>query len=139
MKDAKKTAIEVHAEIVVKLTREDVEDLVCAALEGGVGYWLCLDNTSDVFENAPEDEPTAITAASILLGGRKLEFFDQEDDDRPLEMSLDDLAQGIRMWIEQGFDQYGAVHKGKLDLSKIDGPAADEIFQLALLGEVIYG
>ena len=129
---------EVHAEIVVKLTEEDVTDIVCTALEGGIGYWCCLDNTTYAFEEAPDDEPTAITAAKVLLGGMKIRLLDEED--KPYFLDIEALMQGFRLWIERGYDYYGAVAcNGEVDVCQIDAPAADAIFQLALFGDVVYG
>ena len=52
--------------LTVRLTDEDIEDIVVTALEGGIGYWACLDNTGKEYEEAPEDEPVSITATKIL-------------------------------------------------------------------------
>lgn len=134
-----KKVCEVHAEIVVKLTEEEVIDIMCSAIEGGIGYWCCLDNTSEAFENAPDDEPTAITAAKIMLEGGKIVLIDEEEDDRPHELDLEGFAQGFRQFIEKGYDQYNAVSGGEVDTGQIDGPAADAIIQLALFDEVLYG
>ena len=58
---------EITVEVSVYLTDEDVADLMCTAIEGGIGYWACLDNTSEAFVNAPKEEPVSETSAKILL------------------------------------------------------------------------
>ena len=137
---SEKKTFRVHAEIVAKLMEDDVEDIVCTAIEGGIGYWCCLDNTTDAFEEAPDDEPTAITAAKVLLDGGKIRLLDEEDEDKPYFLDIEALMQGFRLWIERGYDYYGAVAcNGEVDVEQIDAPAADAIFQLALFGDVVYG
>ena len=110
MEEERKHQIIVKREI--DLTDEDVTDIVVTALEGGVGYWACLDNTGKEFENAPSDEPTAATCAKILLGGGELLFIDtelvDEEDAEKWNLSLEMLLEGIRLYIEKGKDDYYA-------------------------------
>lgn len=129
---------EIKINLTVRLTDEDIEDIVVTALEGGIGYWACLDNTSKEYEKAPEDEPVSITATKILLNGGTIRFFDEEDDDRPLDMDINDLREGIQKWIEGG-ESVTVDSDGRLDLCDLDALGADCIFQNALLGEVVYG
>ena len=39
MKSMENRTFEVTAQIKVKLTAEDIDDIMVAALEGGIGYW----------------------------------------------------------------------------------------------------
>ena len=128
---------EIKLNLTVRLTDEDIEDIVVTALEGGIGYWACLDNTGKEYEEAPEDEPVAITAANILLSGGTLRFFDEEDDDRPLDMTISDLCEGIQKWFESG-ESVTVDSDGRIDLCYLDAWGADCIFQIALLGDVLY-
>lgn len=130
---------EVKAEIQIKLTAEDIEDIMVGALEGGIGYWACLDNTGDAYENAPEDEPVSITCSRLLLGGETIRF---EDVDEEAEYFLDlpSFLDGFKKWVERGGDWYGAVSAdGKVDVCNIDADRADAIIQYAIFGDVIYG
>ena len=34
------------------LTVEDMDDIMTTALEGGIGYWACLDNSTPEWEKA---------------------------------------------------------------------------------------
>ena len=133
-----KKSFEVHAEIVVKLTEEDVTDIICTALEGGIGYWCCLDNTSDAYENAPYDEPVSITAAKIMLGGGSLDLIDEEDGGTH-RLDIEALMRGFRVWIEKGYDRWNVVCGQSVDLCNLDGPGADGIIQCALFGDLVYG
>ena len=128
----------INVNLTITLTDEDIEDIVVTALEGGIGYWACLDNTGKEFEDAPEDEPVSITAAKILLNGGRLCFYDEEDDSRPIEMTMTDLENGIVGWIGYcGTISLDSDHR--IDLCDLDAEGADIVFQIAMLGEVVYG
>ena len=132
------SARKININFTVTLTDQDVEDIVVTALEGGIGYWACLDNTGKEFEEAPEDEPVSVTAAKILLNGGNLCFFDEEDDSRPIDMNMTDLENGIVGWI--GYcGTISLDNDHRIDLSDFDAECADIVFQIALLGEVVYG
>jgi hypothetical protein len=115
------------------LTDDDIEDIVITALEGGIGYWACLDN-SDVEEEwwckQPADMPTAEYAYKILCDGGTLHFLEEEGDDE-WYMDMADLFKGIGLAI-QNQDWDG-------DMDMLDAMVADTIFQYAMLGSVVYG
>ena len=131
--------IKVVMEINVKITEEDIEDIIVTAIEGGIGYWCCLDNTGEEYENAPEDEPVSITATKILLNGGKLKLIDEYDDNKRYEMDIDDLIYGIETWKKYGYDHYGAITADDIDCGNIDAECADGIIQCALFGDIQYG
>jgi len=134
----KDTKFLVRIEMEVSLTENDVSDILSAALEGGIGYWCCFDNTDEVYEQAPEDEALSETAARVLCNGGKLKLID-EGDGKTFEMDMEMFLGGIRRWVESGFDRYNAVSSAGFDTSEIDTEMADMIIQLALFGEVVYG
>ena len=113
------------------LTEEDITDIIITALEGGIGYWACLDNTGDEFENAPKDEAVSETAARIILNNGTLVFEDADDYDSQAryELTLEKLLNGIEKYAnENGFD---------IDL--LDADMADAIVQYAIFCEIVYG
>ena len=116
------------------LTSGDIEDIVVTALEGGIGYWACLDNTTEEFDNAPEDEPVSITASKILLDGDELRFIDVENGDEYV-LSLGLLMDGIKkFWLL--YDYNGVIKNGVIDAVNLDANDADTIFQCAMFGDV---
>lgn len=66
--------------INIKVTDGDVMDIMCSAIEGGIGYWACLDNTTKEFEDAPKDEPYSETCAKILLNGGGIWLMDDDGE-----------------------------------------------------------
>ena len=115
----KKQTFSVHTERDVKLTVEDIDDIMVAALEGGINYW-CSE------AEAVEERRCADWGHEQIARGGALVLHDVEDIDEK--------------WVEQGLDEYGAVQKdGTVDCCQIDAACADEIVQLALFGEVTFG
>lgn len=118
-------------------TEDDFENIVVTALEGGIGYWACLDN-SDVeppewgdWSKKPKDVPTSVYAWRILRDGGTLHFLDEEDDSAEYFVDLVDLYNGIAFALRnQDWDG---------DMDMLDADIADMIFQYAIFGEVVYG
>lgn len=110
------------------ITDETITDIVITAIEGGIGYWACLDNTGDKFNN--DELCCSEIVAQILLDGGIVWIIDEEDESTH-HLTLDKLLYGISLNAEhRPFDS---------DLSNIDSITADCIFQYALFGDVIYG
>ena len=133
MTDEKK--FEVHAESTVRLTQQDVDDIMVSALEGGICYW------SDCVEVV--DRYLSEYASGQISRGGKLKIHVDEPFDEAntewYELDMEKFAQGFRLWLENGGDRYGAVGNGEVDTCEIDGEMADLIIQYALFGEVVYG
>ena len=133
-----KTEYRVKAEITVTLTPADIEDILVTALEGGIGYWACLDSRSLTFLEAPEDEPVSSTATKIMLNGGMLTFIDVDDHSVEWLLSMDKLLKGVKMYLET-YTGIAAIEDGLIDTSMIDSDAADAIIQFALFDELVYG
>lgn len=133
MTDEKK--FEVHAELVVRLTGQDVDDIMVSALEGGICYWC--DRVT------VEGQYLGKYASEQISRGGKLKIHVDEPFDEAntewYELDMEKFAQGFRLWLENGGDRYGAVSNGEVDTCGIDGEMADLIIQYALFGEVVYG
>lgn len=115
-----------------EFTDDDLECIVITALEGGIGYWACLDNDNGDFADQPDDMPTSEWCWKLLNQGGQLHFLDAEDlAGEEWYMDYADLFKGISKAIKnRDWD-------GDMDL--MDAAVADCIFQYALCGSVIYG
>jgi len=135
-----KNSRSIKVEIEISITDEDVGDLMCTALEGGVGYWGCLDNTreewkkyeEELFKDATLDEVCAL----ILLEGKSLYFIDVEDKKEIYELTLEKLFNGISKVV--AIDST-LIQDGKLDLCMIDAEIADNIIQYGIFNELVFG
>ena len=114
----------------VILTQEDIDDIICTALEGGITYWC---RKAEVV-----GEYLGEYASDQISRGGTLKLYDSEDDE-VYELTLEKLLKGFEFWIVGGYDTYGAVSNGEVDTGEIDAEKADQIVQLALFDEIIYG
>lgn len=116
----------------IYLTEEDIDDIMVAALEGGINYWC---RRAEVVE----DRRCADWGHEQIARGGALILWDVESDDK-WELNLEKFLHGFKLWVENGMDEYDAVQDdGSVDCCEIDACCADEIVQLAVFGEVIYG
>lgn len=126
-----KKTFPVKAEINVTLTEQDIDDIMVAALEGGINYWC---DEAEVIE----EKRVADWGHEQIARGGVLVLHDAESEDT-WELNLDKFLNGFKLWIEAGGDQYNAIEKGEVDCCNIDADCADEIVQYALFGELVFG
>lgn len=121
----------VKVEIEVKLSRQDIDDIMVGALEGGITYWCQeAEVVGDYLGEYASDQ--------ISRGG-KLILHDAESSDK-WELTLEKFLNGVKLWLQNGDDRYHALQKdGTLDTCNVDGEMADLIVQYAIFGEVIFG
>lgn len=119
-KEAKSLSFTVEATV----STVAIENIIVSALEGASAYWCGIDNTTPEWDNEPEDLPTAQYATQLLLEGKSINLFDIEDDDEQWSLDLPKLLQGIGKAMSADYDIWEDV---------------DEVLQLALFGELVYG
>lgn len=113
------------------VTPQDIDDIMVAALEGGIGYW-CRKAT------VVGDYLGEYASEQISRGG-SLILYDAESSDH-WELNLEKLLNGIQKTIEDGwFDDYDWYVDGELDCCQIDAEVADTIVQFALFDDIIFG
>lgn len=118
-------------------TDEDLKDILITALEGGIGYWACLDNEETEapkwgdWSKQPKDMPTAEYAWQILCDCGTLHFLDEEEEDQEYYLTMADFFKGIGLAIKNK-DWDG-------DVDSLDACVADMIMQYAMIGSVVYG
>ena len=125
----KKNKHSVSVVITFVVTDEDIDDIMSAALDGGITYWC---NRAEVV-----DEYLGEYASEQISRGGTLKLYDIEDG-TVSELTLDKFLNGLRLWIEneRAFEMTDA---GRLDVGNIDALAADAIIQYALFNDVVYG
>ena len=108
---------------------EDIDDIMSAALDGGVTYWC---GRAEVV-----GEYLGEYASEQISRGGALRLHDIEGDG-VFELTLDKFLVGLRLWIEneRAFELTSA---GRLDVGQIDAAAADTIVQYALFNDIVYG
>lgn len=123
--------ISLIVQINVNIKEEDIDDIMCAAFEGGINYWC---NTAEVVG----DYLGEYASEQISRGGT-LRLHDMEAE-KVYELTLDMFINGFKLWVENGANEFGGVTaNGIVDTCNIDAADADAIIQYAIFGEVIYG
>lgn len=112
----------------VQLTEEDIDDIMCAALEGGITGWC--GEAEVVGEYLHEWAHEQISA------GGTLRLHDAESSDS-WELTLEKFLNGFQLWLKQGGAEY--IVDDRIDIDHLDADDADSIVQLALFGEVVFG
>ena len=121
--------IEINKKYLV--TSEDIDDIMCAALEGGINYWC---RKAEVVG----DYLGEYASEQISRGGTLI-LYDAESSDK-WELNLENLLCGIEKAIEENwYPEYEWFEDGRLETSQIDAEVADVIVQLALFDEIVFG
>lgn len=117
----------------IRITNQDIDDIMVSALEGGINYWC--DNAEVV-----EDSYLGEYASDQISRGGSLRLHDSEDDSEYI-LTRDMFLNGFYRACRDGYGngRYSWFDNGALDTYNIDAEAADIIIQYALFGEAIYG
>lgn len=126
---------EIFVKFTVRVSNEDIDDIVCTALEGGIGYW-CYD-AEVVGEYLGE------YASDQISRGGTLKLHDAESDD-VWDLDKAKLLNGISLAITNGFllEYEWAKFENEIitiDTCQIDAEVADAIIQYALFGKLVFG
>ena len=115
----------------IKITNEDIDDIMCTALEGGITYWC--DKADVVGEYLGE------YASEQISRGGSLKLF-PIGEEQTYTLNVNKLLKGIKQAIEENmYADYEWYNAKEIDTCNVDAEVADTIVQFALFGEVIYG
>jgi hypothetical protein len=116
-------------------TKNDLLNIMTTGLEGGIGYWACLNNDTPEFDQF--DKPNMILServAEILWRGGSVELFDTDynyNDADKWELTLDKVVKGIIKFMETDSKTF--------ELDDLDAWDCDKIIQYGLFGELVFG
>lgn len=132
----KQVTVSVTLEIV--LTQEDIDDIMCGALEGGITYWC--DEAKVVGDYLGE-----YGSEQIARGGKLRlhlpEPFDK-DETEYYELDLEKFKKGVELWAitPVGCNCLEQMDgKIRFDTCNADAIVCDAIIQYALFGTVVFG
>lgn len=118
----------VRPQIEVNLTQQDIDDIMVAALEGGINYW-CR-------EAEVVGKYLGEYASDQISRGGSIILHDSESSDK-WELTLEKFLNGVKLYFEDGC--HVQVEDNCIDAGDIDAGDADCIVQFALFGEVVFG
>lgn len=120
--------MKINFDFDIEIEPVDIDDIMCAALEGGITYWC--DSAKPVGTHYAE------YMSEQISGGGSLLLHDNEDDVW-YELTLEKFLDGLKLFLIENGLHY--VQDGILMVSDIDAADADCIIQYALFGEIIFG
>lgn len=132
--------MKIKVEMNVRITQEDIDDIMCTALEGGINYWC---RKAEVV-----GEYLGEYGSEQISRGGTLKLHDSEED-AVYELDKEKLIEGIKMYLEDPEKPYDILEsasdsvgcsKGEfvLDFCMVDAVVADMIIQYALFRTIVY-
>ena len=134
----KEKQITVSVTLEIALTQEDIDDIMCGALEGGINYWC---NEVKVVGDYLGEYGSEQIARGGKLRLHLLEPF-AKGKTAYYELDLEKFKKGVGLW---AIKPVGCDCLEQMDGKIIFGPCnadaivCDAIIQYALFGEVIFG
>jgi hypothetical protein len=132
MKNMKKKNENYSVKTNVTVSIEEIENLLCSACEGGSNYWYRVEN-----KKLPLDKNRCVDYAKIARGKCTLlvsEYPQTESTKISGRISKKSIARALQLMA----DKYPR-HFGDIMQDNSDSETADVFFQLAVLGDLIYG
>ena len=121
--------IEIFLNRKVYITKADIDDIMCTALEGGINYWC---DKAEVLE----DKYYGDYASDQISRGGSLKLYNSENQ-KSYILTLDKFLIGLSKACNFGYGNTW-FYDDKIDPAMIDSISADIIIQCALFGEIIY-
>lgn len=122
----------VKVEMEIILSQEDIDDIMCGALEGGITYWC---RRAEVV-----GEYLGEYASEQISRGGVLKLHDREAE-KIYELTKEKFLKGVALWAKNpvGCNCMEQIDgKIRLDACNVDAVVCDAIIQYAVFGEVIY-
>lgn len=120
--------------IPVTVTDNDIDDIMCTVLEGGITYWC---GRVEVPSKCKGD---CDYASEYISCGGTLKIYAEDDC---FDLDKDKFLDGLTLWLSKiGYwkrPRYIYItDKAYLRVENIDAIEADQIIQYALFGEIVY-
>ena len=109
-----------------QITEEQMSDIMCAAFEGGINYWV------EGMIRVPDFH--GLDYASEVVGHGYPAFIKPDDEDEEVEINRQKLEKALEILAK---DYPAIAHR--LASEEYDAGDADVLVQLACFGTVVYG
>lgn len=123
----------VKAELEIVLSTEDIDDIMCGALEGGITYWC---KRAEVI-----GEYLGEYGSEQIARGGMLKLYVREGG-KTYELTKEKFLKGIELWAKNpvGCNCLEMMDgKFRIDCCNADAVVCDAIIQYAIFGDLIYG
>jgi hypothetical protein len=120
-----------------KITKENIIDIFVTALEGGSNYWYYIPTIPNGVRDIMDETGMATSEAigQYVLKGGYVQINDAEDEEEVLgNVDMDGLLDAIQKVKTEFPDVYNNI----ID-EEYDADDADIFFQIAVMGEIVFG
>lgn len=114
-------------------TKQAIENILITALEGGSNYWYMLEEF-DMISDSKMSYVENIIHNIINTPGFEITVTDCETGEYLGILSKESILKGLNLAREQYKEEYDMIMDGDYDES-----IADVLFQLIIMGEIVYG
>jgi len=121
--------------ITIEIEDQKIKDQIITAIEGGSNYWYYLDYLSMLPEYNEGEALSERIGRAVLDEGIEVPVFDYEDQD-------EELGKLSKASIENAMMIMASEYPQTLDDIREetgDAETADIFFQLAVMGEIVFG
>ena len=128
-------------EIILKkkviVNQEDIDDIMCTALEGGITYW-CKHAESTINDMEWRNANNVHWLHEVISRGGEIILTDE--DNVKYKLTLHHFMTGLQKLIDESGEYYlEQTNDGyTLETSEIDADIADLIIQYAIFGELVF-
>ena len=116
----------------MNISNEQINDLMVAALEGGINYWCGRATLKEGSLTPEQKEKMEYVSDAISLGG--VVVLEDAESDETWELTKDKFLSGVKKTIEWG--NYRDVEDM---FDNHDAEVADVLLQYALFDEIVFG
>ena len=114
---------------VISVTQEDVDDIMCAALEGGITHWCNkVEVIGDCLGKYAHEQIGREGSLMLHVRGEHMSH----------ALTPYSFRRGLHQFIQDRYSNCAFICGNKLDASMLDAGDADCIVQYALFGELVY-
>lgn len=117
---------------VLRVTRQDLDDIIVGAVEGGIDYW------ADSIESWSPTEPQGMEVNGLHYAHEGFRINITTDEGESFTITEDVLVDGIERYIREQ-TKYGDTRMGPGYLECLDAADYDAIFQMACFKKLVYG
>ena len=118
----------IEVKLNILLTNQDIDNIMCTALEGGINYWC---GKAKVVGKYLGDY-----ASEQISRDGTLKLYDAESGEE-FELTKEKFIKGLTKFLEDG--RSDLISQGMIDTGCLDACDADAIIQYALFDDVVYG
>lgn len=118
----------------VNINQEDIDEIMCTALEGGITYWCMY--AQSIMDDTWMKENNIVYLSDVIGRGGDIVLTTEDGD---YVLTLKAFLTGVQMAINDDTIEIETINNEyRIDTCMIDADIADIIIQYALFGKLVY-